>query len=212
MQKQLASYRSEEQQLWFDFFSKEIKAIGFREITPEVLKKMYRIYGLIPPQTKRAEDVRDRIGFVKEINGYAVFVYSSFNRKILRFSHTGPSIIIEDFKKQKRVLHRSFRREDKTFLSLMFLYAKYMTLEIAEQQPEKNKEWAYLKEKSQDVFCWFDKKTKKPIRDFFENAKQQEEFLIVFKNQKRRELYVKERERKGFSTFRRHMRKTFSKK
>jgi hypothetical protein len=186
-----------------------LKRHGFDEVTEERLNKIYQRLGLKPPSVERTRDVVDRISFIKEINGWAVYVHLTFNRKTRTFSKKAKLYIViskltdgDSERKLSRALYRIGRFDLKVKAHIDFFVE-----ELKERWPlTKNDNWADLKEVSQDSFQWINE-DETEIRDLFFHAKG-----IVLQTQEERLAYEKRRKKLDIKKRHRKIRKKYKKR
>ncbi len=141
---------------------------GFSEIREERLVKIYKRYKIVPPNVPRTEDVMERISFIKEINGYIIYVHTSYNKQKKTFSPgTRLFFVVVDIRTGEKRLTRKFNRQG-AFDKKVHEFADFLVSEFENRWPltEKNK-YATLVEISHDKYVWRDGEKGKVLRDFF---------------------------------------------
>lgn len=201
------------------FFFQKVKEICLAnaawEIRPQMLSKVWENAGLIPPDSERSFDVKDRVSFVCFVRNYIVWFHTSFNRKTKQFTKKASfSIVISKMVNggEERVMTRFIYRDKKGFFVERFRqYASYLLKELRLDWPlAEDHTWAILKEFPCDQFFWTSKKRKK-IKSFFANAEMT--YPLVFESEKERFYYHKvRREHRGIQRYRRDIRKPYRKR
>lgn len=164
---------------------------GFSEISEERLATIYKRYKIVPPNVPRTEDVMERISFIKEINGYIIYVHTSYNKQKELFSPgTRLFFVVVDIRTGKKRLTRKFNRQG-AFDKKVHEFADFLVNEFENRWPltEKNK-YATLVEISHDKYVWRDGEKGKLLRSFFLHA---DKYPSVQKGQRARIAYRKRR-------------------
>ncbi len=191
-------------------------AEGMWEVTPETVEKIWTVLGLVPPEADRIVDVKDRISFVCEVNGYAVWLHTKFNRKTKKNSPYGcVSIVISKLANggQDRILYRSFyTRKTGTWVKKVQDYLSFILDQMKNHWPvTAGGNWAHLKEFEYDTFWWIDAEGTR-IDDFFSEEKTAP-YGAVLKGERRRYTYhTFWREKLGIKEHRRNIRKQYKRK
>lgn len=184
--------------------------LGFDELTKDRLEKIYMSLGLVPPDVDRTKDILDKVSFIKEINGYAIYVHTTFNRATGTFSKKGKIyIIIAKLidRDSKRILSRGFYRVGDFHLKVS-AHARFFVDQLKGQWPiTRKRNWAELKEVSHDSFYWVDEKGEK-IMDFFLRA---DTYKFVLETQLQHEAYERRRKVLGVKKRHRKIRKKYTK-
>ncbi len=181
------------------------------EVTPETLKKIWEESGLIPPDSERVVDVKDRVSFVCYVRNYIVWVHTSFNRRTGTFTKKAAlSMVISKMvnRGEKRIMTRFIQRDtDGVFVERLDEYVTYILKELRENWPLAKGAWARVKEFPDDQFFWVYKNGKK-IRNFFGNAEAL--YCMVEETEARRLYYHKVRRKVlGVKRYRRDIRKPY---
>lgn len=193
----------------FASISSFLETEGFKEISGSRLRKIYRVYDLVPPDVIRTRDVLERVSFIKEINGYVIYVHTSFNKVEKCFTKgTRIFFIVDDIRLSVKRLTRKFNRIGQ-FSKKVNDFADFLVSELEDRWPITTKNnFASLKEKSHDRYIWEDENHQK-IRDFFAHAAK---FPSVLEGQKERVRYQKRRKKLGIKKNLRDIKKTYQKR
>ncbi len=197
----------------FDQLKKVANKFKLRQLSEQGLKKIYDHLGLVPPIAERTKDLCKKVSFVIEINRLIIYLHTTYNRETCQFTTGSLSVVVEDpflktKKRNKRVFFRQFNKikgVDKKVEALLEFFLKEFK---EEHRPfTRKKEWATIKEKTQDNYVWVD--GRKTIRSLFAYATPKG---LVDKTQKQREYYEKTRLNIGVKSRRRDLKKPYKQK
>lgn len=109
----------------FKTIKRVLKKRGFDIVTPKMMQRDAKRYGLVPPNTAQLRECEKRVIFKKDIDGYRIIVNSSFNPKTKTTTRYGAgSVMIVRLVDDKRIYFCPLNRT-KNFIRNLLLHMNF---------------------------------------------------------------------------------------
>lgn len=196
------------------FFKELLKSIneyGFDRVTSHEKETIKKMLDYDDPKLARIEETKNQVSFKKEINGYTIWLHSSYDETIKNFTKAGRVWIHVTTPRreegEKKLYTNFFYRTE----SLNFIYATHVELgflvhALSNRPVDAKKRFMELEEKPRGVFNWISVSNPKEKISFFADIPSEIK-EVVLKNRNQKRYYFKVRRKKlGIKKYARDLR------